>query len=299
TGRADEEMLAELNLNPDQLPTLLPAVEPAGELRREVADELGLPRGIPVSPAVHDQYAAVLGAGCVNCDDVVFGSGTAWVLLANTTEPTDPTDGLAYVSRHILPGLRGRLLSMANGGSALQWAMNLTGNDSLDDESLEARLAKVPVGCDGLQCIPHFTPTFLSPGPAKCVGLKLSNDASYILRAVLEGLVFELRRHLNLLAGNINDTMRMVITGKAAGSGVTSRMVADVTGLEIVCVEESAVSAMGAATLAHAITEKDTLSLPELAEKRAGSHRGVEPGLNHARYQELYHHYQDLLSSRE
>ncbi len=297
TGQADEDLLAELQLRNEQLPTLLPAVEPAGELRQDIADELGLARGIPVSPAIHDQYASVLGAGCVNTGDVMFGSGTAWVLLANASEPSDPTEGLAFVSRHILPGIWGHLLSMVNGGSALKWAMKLTGTDSLNAESLEALLASAPPGCDGLQCIPHFTPTPLSPGSARLVGLQFSHDAAHILRAVIEGLVCGLRHHLEVLAGNPRNVKHLVMTGKAASSNVTSQIVANITGLQIACVEESAVSALGAATLAHAIAENT--ALPELAKQRAGTLRRLEPDANHTTYQELYHHYQAFLGKKD
>ena len=50
---------------------------------RSGRDETGLPAGIPVSPAVHDQYAASLGAGSVAKGDVSLGAGTAWVLVAD------------------------------------------------------------------------------------------------------------------------------------------------------------------------------------------------------------------------
>ena len=148
---------------------------------------------------MHDQYAAVLGAGCVNADEVVSGSGTAWVLLANASNASDPTGGMAFVSLHVLPGLWGHLLSMVNGGSALKWAMKLARKDSMNDASLEALLIDTPPGCDGLQCIPHFMPTPLSPGRACLAGLQFSHGASYILHAVIEGLVYDLRYHLETL----------------------------------------------------------------------------------------------------
>ena len=59
----------------------------------ELAERTGLPAGVPVSPAVHDQYAAATGVGATTPGDVMFGAGTAWSLLA--------------VSESLMPPLRG------------------------------------------------------------------------------------------------------------------------------------------------------------------------------------------------
>jgi len=76
-GRADPEMLARLRIGEEQLPDLLPATVPAGGLSEEASRQTGLRKGIPVSPAIHDQYAVSLGAGAVHEGDVTFGAGTA------------------------------------------------------------------------------------------------------------------------------------------------------------------------------------------------------------------------------
>ena len=80
----DPDLLQRLGIQEPQLPRLLPPNEPAGRLLDSVAAEAGLPRGIPVSPAVHDQYASALAMGATRDGDVVLGAGTAWVLLAAT-----------------------------------------------------------------------------------------------------------------------------------------------------------------------------------------------------------------------
>ena len=120
-------MLARLGLREDQLPDLLAATTPAGNVTPRAADETGLPPGIPVSPAVHDQYAASLGAGSVGDGDVSLGTGTAWVLVANSARLAPPATPHTFVCPHPVPGLFGQMLSMTNGGSALEWAISLAG----------------------------------------------------------------------------------------------------------------------------------------------------------------------------
>ena len=130
--RADPDILERLSLREEQLPELIPATTPAGRLSEEAAARTGLLSGIPVSPAVHDQYAASVGAGSVHLGDVCLGTGTAWVLVANTPKLTPPVAQSTFVCPHPVGGLFGQLLSMANGGSALDWALRLTerGNQS-------------------------------------------------------------------------------------------------------------------------------------------------------------------------
>jgi len=83
-GRADPEWLEYLGIREEQLPELLPITAPAGPLGAEPARQTGLPEGIPVSAAIHDQYAAAIGSGSVGEGDICLGTGTAWVLVANT-----------------------------------------------------------------------------------------------------------------------------------------------------------------------------------------------------------------------
>ena len=143
-GRADPAVLRRLQIREEQLPDLLPATTPAGALRDKAAREMGLRAGIPVSAAIHDQYAASLGAGSVEEGDVCLGTGTAWVLVANTSRPTRPVTRGAFVCCHPVPGLFGQMLSMNNGGSAIEWVTGLLGLGQLSPEQIDTMVAIRP-----------------------------------------------------------------------------------------------------------------------------------------------------------
>jgi xylulokinase len=74
---ADEELLGILGLQPERMPALLPAEEPAGRLRTEAAGMLGLEADIAVRLAVHDRCAAAIGSATVRAGDTMLGAGTA------------------------------------------------------------------------------------------------------------------------------------------------------------------------------------------------------------------------------
>ena len=293
-GRADPDILDLLALREEQLPDLIPATTAAGRLGEEAADRTGLARGIPVSPAVHDQYAASVGAGSVHPGDVCLGTGTAWVLVANTAKLTGPVARSTFVCPHPVSGLFGQLLSMGNGGSALDWVLKLTGRESISGDRLDDTLDQVPPGSDGLR----FRPLLLTgkklarsmkPG-GRLSGITLGHTSGHLLRAAVEGLSCELARHLGFFTAAALPVRRLVMCGVAAASRVTPQIVADLTGHPVSRVTEPSVSALGAAVIGRALVEQD-VELRELAEKLTPSSGTVSPGENGPEYGRLLEEY--------
>lgn len=296
------ELLAELGLASDQLPELLPADHPAGTLLPEMAERLGLPAGIPVSPAVHDQYAAALACGAVRPGDVMFGAGTAWVLLAIDEHLHPPVIEEAFICPHAVPGRFGQLLSMVNGGSAVNWALHLTGLDRSAGLDLDALLASVPPGAGGLRARPLLLPgggAGLPPDTAGALaGLRLEHTPAHLLRAVVEGLACELARYLDLLGHNGTGPRRLLCCGPAATSSVTPQIIADVTGLAVTCAAEPDMSAYGAVLLAAALAEPGE-TLGGVSSRLALRGEPRLPGEDRDAYDELFHAYlEDLPEPR-
>lgn len=294
-GCADPEVLARLGLQSEQLPCLLPATTAAGPLDPAVAQLLGLSAGIPVSPAVHDQYTASLGAASVAEGDVNFGAGTAWVLLANTRVLMPPVTADAYVCSHPIAGLYGQMLSMVNGGSSLQWAMQLVGTSNAGSREVEDLLATTSPGANGLRFWP-----FLSGGPGtaalkgRLVGITLAHRSQDLIRAVVEGLACELLRHVHLLVEAGIPVKRLLMCGGASAGPNTPQILADITNLPVACVETSDVSALGAAMLACVLDQPQT-SLERIAQQWTPARRTVEPSASSAAYDCLREDYFSFL----
>jgi xylulokinase len=285
--RADPEILCRLGLNEDQLPELLPATTPASGLLLDPARHTGLPRGIPVLPAVHDQYAAAVGAGSIHETDVSFGAGTAWVLLANASKLAPPVTRDAFVCSHLVPGLFGHLLSIHNGGSVIQWVLHLSGRADAPLLTVDGLMREAPPGCEGLT----FWPWLVSAAGAnreggRISGVKLNHRLGHLLRAAVEGLACEVARRLRQLSASGFLTTRLVMCGSASASRVTPQIIADVTGLPVACVDTYDVGAFGAAILARAAVEPSE-SIAEIAACMAAPFHLAEPGENAAFYREL------------
>jgi sugar (pentulose or hexulose) kinase len=297
-GCYDPDLLARLGLRGEQLPALLSPRQAAGGLAGEVARALGLRPGLPVSPAIHDQYAAALGTQATSPGDVMVGAGTAWVLLATTAAPPPLVFDHAFVCTHVVTGLHGEILSLVNGGSALSWALKLMGCETAGGEVIETLLAAAPPGCDGLVFWPFMTPfgaSGLEPGTrGRLSGLQLAHTPAHVARSVVEGLAFELERHRRLLLAAGLPVTRLVLGGRVAVSPTTPRILADVTGVPIDCVTGAEGSVLGAAVIGRGLIEPDR-SLADLSRDMVPSPERIQPG-EHARfYQERFAHYASTL----
>jgi sugar (pentulose or hexulose) kinase len=293
-GKADPDVLTRLSLREDQLPDLLAATAPVGNVTPRAAHETGLPPGIPVSPAVHDQYAASLGAGSVGDGDVSLGTGTAWVLVANSAKLAPPATPHTFVCPHPVPGLFGQMLSMTNGGSALEWAISLAGKGSAGREEVDAALESVPPGSDGLRFWPLLTlgggdTPFERPG-GRLAGITFSHGPNHLIRAVVEGLACELARHLGDLTAAGVAVERLAMSGAAAASRVTPGIIADVTNCPVACIEQPSLSAFGASVIAQTLIQPG-IDLAALARRLAPASRTIRPGGNRAAYAGLLAEY--------
>jgi sugar (pentulose or hexulose) kinase len=290
----DPDLLKRLGLSPRQLPALLAPQEPAGGLLPEVAAKTGLRADIPVSTAVHDQYASALGTAAVRAGTVMVGTGTAWVLLAVSDKKPAAVNDDAFVCHHVVDGLWGQILSMVNGGSAFTWALELTGLVGQDGDGIDKILEASPPGAAGVRCWPFMTPfgaSGLMPGTlGRFSGLQLSHRAPHIVRAVVEGLAYELNRHLDFLHRAGQPIAELVLGGGAAGSRVTPQLLADITGLPLRCAGGTESSLVGATIIARGLLEPKA-SLARLAQSMAPSNISIHPGLNASFYQDQYHQY--------
>lgn len=298
--RADPEVLARIGIEESQLPDLLPVTTPAGRLQAEASRQTGLAAGIPVSPAFHDQYAVALGAGAVQEGDVTFGAGTAWVLLANTRRLARPIAPDAFVCPHPVPGLYGQLLSLRNGGSAIQWVLDLLGRGKASINAVDAWLSEASPGSDGLCVWPLLSPAAElgrdGPSTGTISGMTLAHGPNHLLRAVVEGLACELKLRLDRLAAADMPVQRLVMCGSAAASRQTPQIIADIVQCPVACVSAFDVGSLGAATVARALIEKNR-SLSDLASDGPPLGRTFLPRPDMAPYQALRQRYQQHLAT--
>jgi len=292
------ELLAELRLEADQLADLLPARAVSGTLTAETAALTGLPAGIPVGPAIHDQYTAALGCGALEPGQVMFGAGTAWVLVAVADHLMTPVVPSAWVCDHVAPERWGQLLSLAVGGSMVQWALGVTGRADATREQIDDWLESVAPGCDGLQMLPFLDAVGGRNRPVggRLNNMRLGHGSDHLLRATVEGLCFELARQLQGLEAGGCPVRQLIMCGGGSRGRVTPRVVADITGYAVICPQETEISALGAAILARAMLEPRT-SLENLYQQMAGPTRRIQASASAQTYAPLLAQYVESVQS--
>src|SRR4051794_14296418 len=135
----DDALVAMAERDSTKLPELLPTGAVLGHVRREIADDLGLPHGTPVVCGVPDVHTAAIGAGAVAdfAGHIAF-STSAWVSAPVPFKKTDVLHQMASV-----PGLRAGSYLIANnhetGGAALRWLRDsVVDGRGYDDLTAEA-----------------------------------------------------------------------------------------------------------------------------------------------------------------
>lgn len=121
TPRYVPELVRRAGRDARQLPELLPTGSVQGNLQPEIAAELGLEPGVPVTTGIPDLHAAALGSGAVGpLQTHLAVSTTAWLSAPVPFKKTDVFHQMATV-----PGLEPELALIANnietGGAALTW----------------------------------------------------------------------------------------------------------------------------------------------------------------------------------
>jgi sugar (pentulose or hexulose) kinase len=251
-GRWDDDMLETAGIHSNQLSPVQNSGVAVGQLTAEASRETGLPTSVLVVNGAHDQYCAALGAGVFSSGDVMLSCGTAWVILCLMERLHLTSGSLLAVSPHAIPGKWGALRSLGGVGACMEWVLRCLWSDSPHERSsiyseLNRGVGNVPAGAGGLIFLPSSGGyEFGSRGGF--IGLTLSHSRDDMARAVMEGVVYELRRIMGKIREVSPTTWRMV--GGAAASSAWSKIVADVTHLPVVIPSTTEAASCGAGILA-------------------------------------------------
>ena len=273
----DPEAMAAIDAGLERfLPPLVGADEAPAVLLDAVADELGLPRGLPVAPGAGDNMASAIGSGAVRAGVCVMSLGTSGTVFTRTDSAVVDPEGL------IAP-----FCDSTGGWLPLLCTMNVTGvTDSIaralgrDLASLTEAAGEVPPGADGLLLLPHFVGERVPDLPhatGKLDGLNHANTTpGHLFRAALEGtslnLAWGVRR---LRALGIEPTLLRVVGG-AAENALWCRILAGCIDAPVQRLEEPESAALGAALqAAHVVTHEDYDSLVARNVRTAGD--AIEP----------------------
>lgn len=254
------EAAARVGIDAAQLPPLLEAGAPAGEITPWAAAELGLRAGTLVVAGSGDNQAGAIGAGVVGPGMVLATLGTSGVIYAHSaTARFDEAGGGRVHTMCAANGdaaragawsITGCMLSAAG---SLEWARRVLAPGASYEELL-AEAEKAPPGCEGLVFLPHLTgercPYADPRARGGWIGVTARHGRGHLVRAVLEGVTFCMGQILGIVRSLPVEVGRVRLGGGGNKSGLWRRMQADVYGVPVATLAGEEGPAFGAALLA-------------------------------------------------
>ncbi|WP_251976327.1 FGGY-family carbohydrate kinase [Salinicola avicenniae] len=255
TQRYSREGLALLGIEAafGALPAVRMPDEVAGQVTASAARETGLRAGTPVATGLHDVTASAVGLGNVEADTLTIAAGTFSI---NEVFSNAPRPDFRWATRN---GLRpGQWLNMAVSPASSsnlewfhrQWGRPGDGGTAAFLADMESALEDAFASASRLVYHPFlYGSPYTEPASAGLFGLQGWHGRGHVLRAILEGVVFNHRVHVDALASAFA-IRRTRITGGGTQSPRLAQLFADTLGREVEIGATPEAAAWGAAICA-------------------------------------------------
>lgn len=289
------ELLDLAALDRKQLPELVEPGAALGTLSAGAAGECGLAPGLPVIAGAGDGQAAGLGAGISAPGRAYLNLGTA--IVSGVLSGDVRIDRAFRTMIGAAPGSYFLETDLKGGTFTLTWLVEkLLGRRAEDTNAelarLEADASGIPPGSDGLMLVPYWNgvmnPYWDDESAGITIGWHGGHGPAHVYRAVLEGIAFEERLHLEGVESASGQALHeLVVMGGGSRSALWCQLVADVTKKRVVRAGSSEATALGAGMLAAAGAGLHT-DIPAAARAMSSTAEAFEPGAATDRYEALY-----------
>ena len=286
----DDGVLEMLQLSEERLSRPVPTTHVVEEgLKAEYADRLGLDRGTPFVVGANDGVLANLGVGATEPGVVACSIGTSGAVREVVTRPQidDELRLFCYAltkDRWVIGG------PINNGGIALHWIQDglcpdlgaAAREQGRDPYELMSEMADgVSPGSEGLIFLPYLTgeraPHWDADVSAVFFGLTLGHRREHLIRAVMEGVTYQMYSVASALEDVTGEPREVRATGGFAKSALWRQIMADVFRREVAFPDSYEGSCWGAALLAmKALGAIDSLDVAKQMTKISTRHRPDE-----------------------
>ena len=202
-----KELLDDLGFDKDLLAKAVPSFSQQGKLEKAIAEELGLPAGIPVAYRAGDQPNNALSLNVLEPGEVAATAGTSGVIYGVTDQkkydPLSRVNTFLHVNHSEAKPRLGVLLCINGTGILNSW-LRRNASNNLSYEQMNELAEKIPVGSENLSILP------LGNGAERMLGNRYSgaringinfnsHSNAHLFRAAQEGIVFSIRYGLDIM----------------------------------------------------------------------------------------------------
>lgn len=257
----DKEALQVAGISEAQLSKPVPTTFIKRGLKQELAAELGLSPDTPCIIGASDGVLSNLGVGAIDPGVVAVTIGTSGAIRTVTNRPvTDPKGRIfcyALTENHWVVGG-----PVNNGGMTFRWVRDELASSEVETakrlgidpyDVLTKIASRVKPGADGLLFHPYLAgeraPLWNANAKGSFFGLGLHHKKEHMIRAVLEGVIFNLYTVMLALQELIGVPNKIHATGGFARSDLWRQMLADIFNHEVIIPESFESSCLGAIVL--------------------------------------------------
>jgi xylulokinase len=256
--RWSTDLLARLDIPLSMVPRAVESHEVTGTLLDSVADDLGLPRGLPVVGGGGDGVIQTTGSGLVDPGIAQTIIGTAGIAACALDSCAPNPGGRLQIFCNNAPGRWHCMGVSMNAGGSFAWlrqTLTAFSDGEVDFDAMTALAENVPPGAEGLLFLPYLIGERCPhPDPdarGAFVGLTLRHGTGHLIRAAMEGVVYSMREMLELMKPLGLEAHTIRASGGGAASPLWRQIQADALGAEVEIVKGAAEGgALGAALVA-------------------------------------------------
>lgn len=298
-GAYDDDLLALYGLDDARakLPRLVQPTDIVGRVTEEAASATGLAAGTPVVGGLFDVVASALGSGVAEPGQASIIVGTWSINQVLTDAPV--VDPSVFMVSGFGPERFVAIEASATSAANLEWYVRTFVERGGHHDDPFGHCNDKIAGVEPAHDDPIFHPYLYGSGRSAAArggfyGLAGWHGEGHVLRALYEGVVFEHRRHIEVLTASGIAFDQAVMSGGGTRSPHWPQMLADCLGLTITVPESRETGALGAA-IAAGVGAGAFARLEEGAAAMTRAQRAFEPSAAlKAHYDRRYRTYLDL-----
>ena len=245
----------------DHMPKIHASDEIAGAITSEAALATNIPVDTPVITGAGDVTALSVGCGVIEKGILAITLGTAGHVVLSEDQAPKGSAGEVWELSHAVKNKTIWLGLVMSGGLCLSWLNKILSGVSYEEMG---RLSETsPPGARGVVFLPFLegasTPYHQPEARGSFTGLSSSHTTADMIRAVLEGVAFNIRECVELFEKHGGEISEVRIGEGGSRTREWCQIISDVVGRPVSLLEELDASALGAAMIAQSGIENRPL----------------------------------------
>ncbi|MFO7965700.1 MAG: FGGY-family carbohydrate kinase [Desulfobacterales bacterium] len=253
-----DDLLEIFKIRRDHLPKIYKPHEILGFVTKAASRETGLPEDLPVIVGAGDKQSESLGTGAVSPEIGTISFGTAATLGILSRKYIEDKKSRFFTWCAAVPDAWNLESFIYRGFWMARWFIQELGQreaieamerKTAPETLLDNVIKDIPPGSNGLMLHPHWTPhPSLKYSKGSIIGFSSDHNRAHIYRAILEGIIFELRRLSGIVQEKTGVQLKEIrVGGGGSRSDVAVQIAADVFALPTKRMKNYETCALGAA----------------------------------------------------